>query len=55
MMIPPNLPPVLRKVFEEAVKKATTPCKGCQERRDAIAKRLNKFRPRNRAVKQGGD
>ena len=48
-MIPPNLPPVLRQIFEQAIKKATAPCKGCQERRDAVLKAL-KLRPRNQAV-----
>ena len=51
-MIPKNLPQVLRPIFEQAVKKAMTPCKGCQERREAVIKRINKFRLRNRAVKQ---
>jgi hypothetical protein len=50
-MIPNNLPSVLRPIFEAAVKKATAPCKGCEQRRDAILKKL-RLRPVNRAINQ---
>jgi hypothetical protein len=53
-MIPPNLPPYLRKIMEQAqqaIQKASTPCKGCQERREALMRRVNQFRARNRVIR----